>query len=188
MLYSKNKTLTHADKSRTHRWGFRLVLSAVALVFIAGVAALTTSLPAKVATAAGRSADSKAHVIFTKWVTTPGTAPVLFNMEGVVSGDVGGGKYVGEVLSFTGTADTTKIVALYHLNGGAHQFTARLHIVESKATGDAVLRGKVTEGWMKGAKVRGVYQTIAPCGILNAQSSPIPDTCFQGTLDLDRDD
>jgi hypothetical protein len=35
---------------------------------------------------------------------------------------------------------------------------------------------------MKGAKVRGAYQVIAPCGIVNAQNGFFGDVCFQGTL------
>lgn len=181
MSYKENKTSAHPEKSFARGRGLRLVLSAVALVFVAGAAFLTGSLPGKVALAESASPHS-ASVIFTKWVTSAGTAPVLYNMAGVVSGDVGGGQFVGEVLSLTDTAGTTNIVALYHLNGGAHQFTARLHVAMSDATGSAVIKGKVTEGWMKDAKVRGVYQTIAPCGILNAQSGPFGDACFQGML------
>jgi hypothetical protein len=55
------------------------------------------------ATAAGSSRDGgNAQVIFTKWVTTQGDGkPVRFNMAGVVSGDVGGGQFVGEILDLT---------------------------------------------------------------------------------------
>lgn len=160
----------------------------LALGLIIGLAVLASSLGQHAALANNRTDDHNPSVIFTKWVTSVGTAPVLFNMAGVVSGDVGGGQFAGEVLSLTDKAGTTNIVALYHLNGGAHQFTARLNVAMSDATGDAVIKGKVTDGWMKGAKVRGVYQTIAPCGIVNAQSGPFGDTCFQGTLELERDE
>jgi hypothetical protein len=41
---------------------------------------------------------------------------------------------------------------------------------------------------MKGARVRGNYQVIAPCGILNAQNDgPFSDFCFQGTLRINRE-
>lgn len=157
------------------------------LALVAGLAVLVSSIGQQVAWAESASPKS-ASATFTKWVTSTGTAPVQFNMEGVVSGDIGGGKFVGEVLSLTDTAGTTKILALYHLNGGKHQFTARLHVAMSDATGDAVIKGEVTDGWMKGAKVHGAYQTIAPCGIINAQTGPFGDACFQGTLDLERGD
>lgn len=128
------------------------------------------------------AADNKASVIFTKWVTSPGTAPVQFKMEGVVSGDVGGGKFVGEVLNLTSTAGITKIEALYHINGGTHQFTADVRVTQDDKKGTGVIKGVVTEGWLKGAEVQGEYQVIGPCGIINAQTGPFGDTCFQGTL------
>ena len=153
-----------------------------ALMLVASLVGTSTAL-AMQATAADSSRDGgNAQVIFTKWVTSPGVAPVLFNMAGVVSGDVGGGQYVGEVLDLTSTEATTTIKALYHLNGSAHQLTAELTVVQDNKAGTAVLQGVVTDGWMKGAKVRGAYQVIAPCGILNAQNGPFGDICFQGTL------
>lgn len=153
-----------------------------ALLLVASLAVLSFSPGRQVALADG--GEHKASATFTKWVTSAGTAPVLFNMAGVVSGDVGGGQYVGEVLELTSTPATTIIKALYHLNGGTHQFTARLTVTQDNATGTAVIRGVITQGWLKGAQVRGGYQTIAPCGILNAQSGPFGDACFQGTLNI----
>jgi hypothetical protein len=162
-------------------------LAVVVVVLVAGFAILASSLGWLTAFAAGGAADNNPSVIFTKWVTSAGTAPVLFNMEGVVSGDVGGGKFAGEVLSLTSTSTPTtpgitKIEALYHINGGTHQFTADLHITQDDKKGTAVIEGVVTEGWLKGAKVQGEYQVISPCGIDNAKPGPFGDTCFQGTL------
>ena len=131
------------------------------------------------------SSNGNANVTFTKWVPSAGTAPILFNMEGVVSGDVGGGKYVGEVLNLDqSTPGITKIHALYHMNGGTHQFTADLQVTQDDKKGTADLKGTVSEGWLKGAQVQGEYQVIAPCGIINAQTGPFGDTCFQGTLHI----
>jgi len=154
-----------------------------ALMLVASLVTTSTAL-AMQATAADSSRDGgNAQVIFTKWVTTQGDGePVQFNMEGVVSGDVGGGQFVGEVLELMSTEATTTIKALYHLNGGAHQLTAQLTVVQDNNAGTAVLKGVVTDGWMKGAKVRGAYQVIAPCGIVNAQNGLFGDICFQGTL------
>lgn len=155
-----------------------------ALVIVAGVATLTSALPGKVALADHNSFDSKPEATFTKWVTSVGTAPVLYNMAGLVSGEVGGGQFVGEVLELTPGLHTTKIKALYHINGGAHQFTARMSVVQNEDTGTAELRGVITSGWRKGAQVLGSYQVIAPCGIINAQSGPFGDVCFQGNLNI----
>jgi len=164
----------------------RLIL--VVIVVVAALAAPFAVGPTQMALAdKGGQTGHNFQVIFTKWVTSPGVAPVLFNMAGVVSGDVGGGQYVGEVLELTPTEATTTIKALYHLNGGAHQLTALLTVVQDNKAGTAVLKGVVTDGWMKGAKVRGTYQVIAPCGILNAQNGPFGDICFQGTLRINRE-
>jgi len=52
------------------------------------------------------------EVIFTKWITD------FPNMAGIVSGDVGGGLFAGEILNAENTATTSKLEALYHINGG----------------------------------------------------------------------
>ena len=160
-------------------------LVVVIVVLVAGFAILASSSGMLAVFADSGGADNKASVTFTKWVTAPGTAPVLFNMAGVVSGDVGGGKYVGEVLNLDqSTPGITKIQALYHINGGTHQFTADLRVTQDDKKGTADIKGVVTEGWLKGAQVQGEYQVIAPCGIINAQTGPFGDTCFQGTLHI----
>jgi hypothetical protein len=155
----------------------------LALVLVAG---LSSFAGIQVASANSRSG---ADVIFTKWVTdeTP-VPPILANMAGVVSGDVGAGQFVGEVLEFNNpTAPMSTIKADYHINGGDHQFTARLNITQDNVKGTAVLKGKVTEGWMKGAKVNGTYQVNAHSGIENSQTGgPFDDYCFQGTLHIQK--
>lgn len=165
----------------------RLILFVI--VVVAALAAPFAVAPTQMALAdkGGRAGDN-VRVIFTKWGTTWGVAPVIANMAGIVSGDVGGGQYVGEVMELTPTGDTTTIKALYHLNGSAHQLTAQLTVVEDNKTGTAVLKGVVTDGWMKGAKVRGTYQRIAPCGIENAARGVFGDICFQGKLRIHRED
>jgi hypothetical protein len=117
------------------------------------------------------------EVIFTKWVTD------FPNMAGVVSGDAGAGLFAGEVLNVEPTAEGDKIEALYHINGGAFQFTAHNYVTENFLKGTAVIHGFVTDGPMKGARVRGGFQWISPCGIINAQNGG-DDTCYQGTLTI----
>lgn len=118
------------------------------------------------------------RVVFTKWVTD------WPNMAGLVSGDVGGGTFAGEVLKYTPSAAIDKIEALYHLNGGAHQLTAHVFVTQNNLNGTAAIKGVVTDGPLQGARVRGGYQVISPCGIINAQNGSIGDVCFQGTLDI----
>jgi len=119
----------------------------------------------------------RVEVIFLKWVV--GAGPL---MAGVVSGDVGGGTFSGEILGASQTGNILTIDALYHVNGGAHQFTAHNHISQDNATGIAEITGSVIDGPLRGARVRGEYQVIHPCGITNAADSG--DLCFQGTLTI----
>jgi len=117
-------------------------------------------------------------VVFTKWVTD------WPNMAGLVSGDVGGGTFAGEVLNYTPTAAIDRIEALYHLTGGAHQLTAHVFVRQDNLNGTATIKGVVSDGPLKGARVHGRYQVISPCGVINAQNGSIGDVCFQGTLDI----
>jgi hypothetical protein len=116
------------------------------------------------------------EVTFLKWITD------FPNMAGVVSGDVGGGTFAGEILNYDHTTAIDKIEALYHINGGADHFTAHNYITQNNLKGTAVINGVVTDGPLKGARVRGEYQVISPCGIINAQNGSGGDVCFQGTL------
>jgi hypothetical protein len=120
----------------------------------------------------------RVEVIFTKWLAD------FPNMAGVVSGDVGGGTFSGEVLNLEHTPATDKIEALYHINGGAHHFTAHNFVTQNNLKGTAVIHGVVTDGPLKGARVRGEYQVINPCGVINAQNGSGGDFCFQGTLTI----
>ena len=109
-------------------------------------------------------------------------------MAGIVSGDAGGGLFAGEILNAENTTATSKLEALYHINGGAFKFTAHNFITQDNLKGTAVIRGVVTDGPLKGARVLGEYQVISPCGIINAQNGAAGDVCFQGTLTVRGDD
>jgi hypothetical protein len=124
----------------------------------------------------------RVEIAFTKWVRN---GP---NMEGVVSGDVGGGLFEGKILKIETTGNISKIEAVYHINGGAFQFTAHNFVTETdvitdtSVKGNSVIHGVVTDGPLKGARVRGGYQVINPCGIINARDGDGGDFCYQGTL------
>ncbi len=81
-------------------------------------------------------------------------------------------------------AYTTNIEALYHINGGAFQFTAHNFVTQNNLKGTAVIHGLVVDGPMKGDRVSGEYQVIGPCGIINALNGSGGDLCFQGTLSI----
>jgi hypothetical protein len=95
---------------------------------------------------------------------------------------------MGKVLKSEGTGSVFKIEALYHINGGAFHFTAHNFITETDVItdkgvkGSSVIHGVVTDGPMKSAHVRGEYQVINPCRIMNAQDGEGGDFCYQGTL------
>ena len=108
------------------------------------------------------------HNTFTKWITK---AP---NMEGIVGGACGDAKYAGEILKYT-EGPTTVIEALYHFNGSMHTFSALVHVEQTGLK--AVIRGVVTDGWLKGNPVQGEYTQIS--------SSQSPNgTAYQGTLNI----
>lgn len=154
--------------------------------FASCVIAMSLLLSISPALAAGpqAKADNKekffgtVEVAFTKWVID------YPNMAGLVSGDAGAGLFAGEILNIEPTANGDKIDAFYHINGGAFQFTAHNHVTENLQKGTAVINGVVTDGPMKGARVRGEYQIISPCGVINAQNGDGGDICYQGTLTI----
>ena len=76
----------------------------------------------------------------------------------------------GKFLTSSTRTTVDKIEALYHINGGAFQFTAHNFITQDNLKGTAVIHGIVMDGPLKGARVRGEYQVISPCGVINAQN------------------
>src|SRR5262245_34358751 len=125
----------------------------------------------------GHSFDST----FTKWVVSPGTPPVIFNMVGVVGGDVGEGTFTGEVLSDVVNGNIETIVPLYHFHGSRHSYTALLTVTQDVTTGQATITGVVTEGWLQGAGVTGEFSTLAVCPI-PTPGNLFGTVCWQGAL------
>ena len=152
--------------------GWSILLGLVLVATTAGAARAYDSA------AAGHTFDNT----FTKWVVTSPPGPgVLANMVGVVDGDVGPGRYTGEVLSLSTTGNLTNIEALYHFNGSKHAFTAELNITQDESAGTATITGNVIEGWLKGASVTGEYIVMAVCPIATPDNAE-GTKCYQGTL------
>ena len=142
----------------------------------AAFAALSALGPTQLALAdPGGEKGHTFDVTFTKWITT------FPNMAGVVSGDIGDGPFVGEILNINTVGTITKIEALYHMYGSRHSFTAHVFVTQDDVAGMAVITGDVTEGWLEGAKLIGEYKVLSPCNIGTAS------TCFQGTLNIEKD-
>jgi hypothetical protein len=174
MTNLKNEGTKNATTRIRLSKGWSIVIGLVLVAVIAG-SALAFSVSAK-----GHTFDDT----FTKWVTTsPPAVGVLANMVGVVGGDVGSGVYAGEILSMNTVGTTTSIHALYHFNGSKHAFTADVNITQDESKGTAVIAGKVTDGWLKGASVTGEYNVLNTCPI-NTTDNAYGTMCFQGTLHI----
>ena len=148
---------------------------------------LLVQMSAGVAQANPKSGEAIEHrkgleVVFTKWLTD------WPNMAGLVSGDAGGGIYAGEILEYEHTEALDRIEALYHIRGSGRQFTAQVTVVQNNNQGTARITGVVISGAFTGKRVRGDYQVIAPCPIINTQLGALPDVCFQGTLAIGPDE
>jgi hypothetical protein len=133
-----------------------------------------------------RSAD----VTFTKWVVEgpadPSTlAGVL--MVGVVGGDVGDGRFAGEVLGDDTTSKPGFWLARvrYEFHGSEHSFVADVRVTEDdrQTPITATIRGVVARGWLKGAHVTGEYTQTAACPI-PTPGNVLGAVCWQGTLHL----
>ena len=127
---------------------------------------------------------------FTKWVTSwPVNYPSMegASMAGVVGGDVGNGRYAGEVLSddLSQEPDLWLANARYEFYGKKHSFIADVHVTQNNTTGTAVITGVVTQGWLKGAQLTGEYTVMPECPIATP-GNVFGTLCFQGTLHVHR--
>lgn len=129
------------------------------------------------------------HASFTKWIVSEPANPPSFAgvlMSGAVSGDVGNGRYVGQVLrDDLSDPGFWHAEALYGFFGSQHSFVAKLRITEDDTIDPATaqLAGYVLVGWHHGQRVRGDYTVMDPCPI------PTPgnvegNVCFQGELTI----
>ncbi len=161
----------------THMRGPAAFICALLLLVQTSAAVAQTSLRSGEAIENRRGLE----VVFTKWLTD------WPNMAGLVSGDAGGGLYAGEILAYDHTEALDRIEALYHVRGAARSFTAQVTVIQNKSQGTARITGVVISGAFSGKRVRGDYQVIARCPIINTQSGALPDVCFQGTLTIGPD-
>ncbi|MBC7789218.1 MAG: hypothetical protein H7Z74_04680, partial [Anaerolineae bacterium] len=61
-------------------------------------------------------------------------------------------------------------------------------VIEGKLnnlTGEAVLRGVVTEGWQAGKDVSVTFQRITPC--TQAVGPSVPNVCFEGAIQIQKE-
>lgn len=112
----------------------------------------------------GIQAPSLGKATFTKWVSAfPNQPGRIADMTGVVGGDVGDGKFTGEVLLYSPDPALSHFVAFYHFAGPQHSFTALVDVWQTGAVAGskAMFIGAITDGWMKGHAVEGEFTQIA---------------------------
>jgi hypothetical protein len=161
--------------------GWRMLF---ALVLV--VASLFVVAPAQIARAdAGGVEGHTFDFTFTKWVTSQPDPSSMVGvlMAGVVGGDVGNGRYAGEVLTYDDTSEPgfTLINARYEFYGEKHSFIADVNVKDNGVT--AVITGVLTQGWLKGAQLTGEYTVMYNCNNPDNLFAPL---CFQGTLHVHR--
>ena len=150
--------------------------------FIGLIAVLVVA--ASIATASAQTQSRGGHdgkptsleLTYTKWF-----APDYPNMVGRVGGDIVG-TFGGAVLERTITFPSAHITAVYVVIAPdpAQSFTAHLEGgYANLATGEAVLDGRVVDGWLKKAKVHVEFKNISCAEAASGM-------CFQGTISVDR--
>jgi hypothetical protein len=111
-------------------------------------------------------ADNSAPVrlTFEKTLAGTGPAPYLFHFTGTFGGDFTGQLYVGMLVRefIDAQQQIVHVVADYFFTAddGIHSFTARVEGNSNHNTGDAVLNGVVTAGWLEGAQVQDEFETL----------------------------
>lgn len=163
------------------------------LALLVGVAAPSIAASPGTAAADGgrRQHHRGADATFTKWVVQgpadPSTlAGVL--MVGVIGGDAGDGHFAGAVLSDDKTSRPGFWLARvrYEFHGDEHSFTLDVRVTEddTKSPITATLRGVVTKGWLKGARMTGEYTQRDSCPI-STPGNAFGAICWQGTVHLE---
>ena len=172
---------------------------------LAGLAALV-ALAATLLfqTSVARADDNRDHrdatVTWTKWITQnispPGDNGIFATIEGRAGGDIGEGTVTGEAFNAvvatqvdgTTTTVTTVFDAVYHFVGSKHSFTVHFDALQTKVVNDAgttvsgLVRGVVTEGWLKGNVVEGEYTRYA----CPQQEGSVNGFCFDGIFEIKR--
>ena len=182
----KNESFKTMETKILSGKGWRMLF---ALILV--VASLFAVAPAQSALAdAGGVKGHTFDFTFTKWATSapehyPSLEGVL--MAGVVGGDVGNGRYAGEVISddLTQEPDFWLANARYEFYGKRHSFIADVDVVQDNTAGTAVITGVITQGWLKGAQLTGEYTVYNECPIATP-GNVFGTLCFQGTLHVHR--
>ena len=132
-----------------------------------------------------------ADATFTKWATTlpadPSTAAGTL-MAGVVGGDVGRGRYAGEIIGDDTVLSARLLAGARHLRipwpqAHLHRRPPHNRRRQNAPLITATIEGVVTQGWFEGAQVTGQYRQWDTCPI-PTPGNVYGTVCFQGTLHL----
>jgi hypothetical protein len=108
--------------------------------------------------------EAPIRLTFEKSLVGPGPAPYLFHFTGSFGGDFSGQLYVGQLVrEFVDEPhQIIHTVADYFFaaDDGLHSFAARVEGHANLQTGDAVLNGVVTGGWLEGAQVQDQFDIL----------------------------
>jgi len=112
---------------------------------------------------------------------------LAFSPEGTVTGEAFNAVATTQVDGTTTTV-TTVFDAVYHFVGSKHSFTVHFDAVQTKVVNGAgttvsgLVRGVITEGWLKGNVVEGEYTRYA----CPQQEGSVNGFCFDGIFEIKR--
>jgi len=141
------------------------------------------ALAASITAASAQTEDRRGHgeragleLTYTKWF-----APGFPHMVGVVGGDIVG-TFGGAVLNnpTPDAAGRTQLSAIYILRADDPSRSLTIRVEGVQESGEAVLKGRVVDGWLKGARARAEFKVIT-CARSPGQA---PGPCFQGTISI----
>ena len=146
------------------------------LIAVIVLAATITAGSAQTKNLSGHDKPAGLELTYTKWF-----APGFPNMVGVVGGDIVG-QFGGAVLrADPDPAGFVRLTAIYIVIAPDPSRSLTIHVegAQDLQSGTAVLKGRVVDGWLTGAKARAEYKVIS--------CTQSPDgTCFQGTISIKR--
>jgi hypothetical protein len=149
------------------------------LIAVLVLAAGITAGSAQTENRKGHGKRAGLELTYTKWF-----APGFPHMVGVVGGDIVG-KFGGAVLNdpTPDAAGRTRLTAIYIVRAPDPSRSLTIRVEGAEQSGTAVLKGRVVDGSLKGARARAEFTVLSSC--TQAPNGP----CFQGTISIkQRDD
>jgi hypothetical protein len=149
------------------------------LIAVLVLAAGITAGSAQTENRKGHGKRAGLELTYTKWF-----APGFPHMVGVVGGDIVG-EFGGAVLNnpTPDAAGRTRLTAIYIVRAPDPSRSLTIRVEGAEQSGRAVLKGRVVDGSLKGARARAEFTVLSSC--TQAPNGP----CFQGTISIkQRDD